>query len=137
MKKQQRHKSKKKRGSRSTKKRSTVSKANKALEGGSSEVKAPEKGPSEKTGLREPVVKPAPKKAPEKKKETEGLFVGYIRKAFQFLREANTEIRKVKWPQKKALLTSTAVVIILVLLVAVYLGLVDLGLIKILKVIAR
>lgn len=134
--KKQKHKSKKKKSSRSTKKRTTVSKANKALEGGSSKVEAPEKGPSEKTGLREPVVRPVPKKAPEKKKEAESSVVGYIRKAFQFLREANTEIRKVKWPQKKELLTSTAVVIILVLLVAVYLGLVDLGLIKILKVVA-
>ena len=51
----------------------------------------------------------------------------------QFLRDAKTELKKVKWPTKKELLASTAMVIILVLIVALYLGLVDFGLINIIN----
>ena len=54
-------------------------------------------------------------------------------KTSQFLREAKTELKKVKWPTRKELLASTAVVIILTLLIAAFLGLVDFGLIKIIK----
>ena len=45
------------------------------------------------------------------------------------------ELKKVKWPTRKELLASTAVVIVLTLFVAFYLGLVDFGLIKIIKAI--
>ena len=51
----------------------------------------------------------------------------------QFLREAKMELKKVKWPTRKELLASTAVVIVLTLLVAFFLGLVDFGLIKIIR----
>ena len=51
----------------------------------------------------------------------------------QFLTEAKVELRKVTWPTRKELLSTTAVVIILVLLVAFFLGVVDLGLVKIIK----
>jgi preprotein translocase subunit SecE len=73
------------------------------------------------------------------KKETEKKVTGdrsikkYIGKASQFFREARMELRKVKWPTRKELLASTAVVIVLTLIVALFLGLVDFGLIKILK----
>ena len=50
-----------------------------------------------------------------------------------FLRQAKVELKKVKWPTRKELIASTVVVIVLTLLVSLYLGLVDLGLIKILK----
>lgn len=43
------------------------------------------------------------------------------------------ELKKVKWPTRKELLASTAVVIVLTLIVALFLGLVDFGLIKIIK----
>jgi preprotein translocase subunit SecE len=51
----------------------------------------------------------------------------------QFLREAKTELKKVKWPTRKELLASTTMVIILVLVIALYLGLVDIGLINIIN----
>ena len=51
----------------------------------------------------------------------------------QFLRDARTELRKVKWPTKKELIASTIMVIVLVLFVALYLGLVDIGLTNIIK----
>ena len=50
-----------------------------------------------------------------------------------FLRQAKVELKKVKWPTRKELIASTVVVIVLTLLVSLYLGLVDLGLIKIIK----
>lgn len=53
--------------------------------------------------------------------------------ATKFIRESRTELKKVKWPTKKELLASTAVVIVLVLIVSLYLGIVDFGLIKIIK----
>ena len=43
------------------------------------------------------------------------------------------ELKKVKWPTRKELLASTVVVIVLTLFVALYLGLIDFGLIKIIK----
>jgi len=49
------------------------------------------------------------------------------------LRESKIELKKVKWPTRKELLASTAVVIVLVLVVALFLGLIDFGLIKIIK----
>jgi preprotein translocase subunit SecE len=51
----------------------------------------------------------------------------------QFLADARGELKKVTWPTKKELLSATAVVIVLVLLIAFYLGIVDLGLVKIIK----
>jgi preprotein translocase subunit SecE len=51
----------------------------------------------------------------------------------QFLSDAKGELKKVTWPTRKELLSATAVVIALVLLIAFYLGIVDLGLVKIIK----
>jgi len=49
------------------------------------------------------------------------------------LRQAKVELKKVKWPTRKELIASTVVVIVLTILISFYLGLVDLGLIKIIK----
>ncbi|HIC91110.1 MAG TPA: preprotein translocase subunit SecE [Syntrophaceae bacterium] len=54
----------------------------------------------------------------------------FLNKARQFLREVRTELKKVNWPSRKETIASTSVVIILVLLVAIFLGLIDLGLSK-------
>jgi len=51
----------------------------------------------------------------------------------QFLFDAKVELKKVTWPTKKELLSTTAVVIVLVILIALFLGIVDLGLVKIIK----
>ncbi len=73
------------------------------------------------------------KKEPEKKGEEKGSVGKYIQVAVQFLRESRMELKKVKWPSRKELLASTAVVIALVIIVSFFLGLIDLGLIKIIK----
>ncbi|MDD5205192.1 MAG: preprotein translocase subunit SecE, partial [Desulfobacterales bacterium] len=62
-----------------------------------------------------------------------GSVLKYITVAGQFLRESRTELKKVKWPTRKELLASTAAVIVLVLVVSLYLGLIDFGLIKIIR----
>jgi preprotein translocase subunit SecE len=49
------------------------------------------------------------------------------------LADAKVELKKVTWPTRKELLSITGVVIILVLLIAFYLGIVDLGLVKMIK----
>ena len=86
---------------------------------------------------KQPVVeKPsrAIQKTPKKTREAKvGSVTKIANKVGQFLREAKMELKKVKWPTRKELLASTAVVIVLTLLVAFYLGLVDFGLIKIIR----
>lgn len=49
-------------------------------------------------------------------------------RAVQFLREVKIELKKVTWPTRKQTLGSTAVVIVLVMIISVFLGLVDLSL---------
>ncbi len=56
-------------------------------------------------------------------------FLSLIR----FLKEAKIELKKVTWPSKRDTLGSTYVVIIVVFLIAIFLGLVDFGLSRILK----
>lgn len=51
----------------------------------------------------------------------------------QFLREVKTELKKVTWPSRKQTVTSTSVVLILVIIVAVFLGLVDMVLVRLVR----
>jgi len=46
----------------------------------------------------------------------------------QFLREVRTELKKVTWPSRKDALSGTAVVLIAVFIIAMFLGIVDWGL---------
>lgn len=97
----------------------------------SSEAESGSSG-EEKERKKRPV-QPVSKKEPDKKRGDRGSLVKYVHVAGQFLREAKMELKKVKWPTRKELLASTATVIFLVLIVALYLGLIDFGLIKIIK----
>jgi preprotein translocase subunit SecE len=54
-----------------------------------------------------------------------------IAKAIQFLSEVKGEVKKVTWPSKKEALGGTAVVLLVVFFMALFLGLVDLLLSKI------
>ena len=51
-----------------------------------------------------------------------------ISKTVQFLREVKMELKKVTWPSRKQTLGSTLVVLILVTIIAFFLGAVDIGL---------
>ncbi|MFN3480582.1 MAG: preprotein translocase subunit SecE [Thermodesulfovibrionales bacterium] len=55
----------------------------------------------------------------------------------EFLREVKVEIKKVVYPTKEELIGSTWVVIITVIVISVFLGIVDLGLSKIVSIALR
>ena len=56
-----------------------------------------------------------------------------IQKVTQFLKEAKVELKKVVWPSPKQTMASTAVVIIIVFIVSIYLGIIDFVLAKLVK----
>jgi preprotein translocase subunit SecE len=95
--------------------------------------------PKEKTGseagLQRVELQATPTKKDISRKAEARVFAlkKYFLIARQFLAEARIELKKVTWPTRKELLSTTAVVILLVLLVSFFLGIVDLGLVKIIK----
>jgi len=60
-----------------------------------------------------------------------------INKAVKFLKEAINELKRVSWPGKREVVGSTIVVIILVGIVAVFVGFVDFLLSKVLALFLR
>lgn len=54
-------------------------------------------------------------------------------KVKNFLKEAKVELKKVTWPTPKQTLASTSVVIIVVVIVSIFLGIVDFGISKIIR----
>ena len=56
-------------------------------------------------------------------------------KIAQFLQEVKAELRKVTWPSWKATVGSTSVVLVVVVIMSLYLGIVDFGLSKVIKLI--
>jgi len=58
-----------------------------------------------------------------------------ISKVRRFLREAKVELKKVTWPTPKEALASTSVVIVVVIILSLFLGVVDLGLTKIIRLV--
>ncbi len=75
---------------------------------------------------------PVRKKAEKSPKKT-----GILSKIDRFFKEAKTEIVKVKWPSQKELIVATIAVIIISLGFAFFLGVVDIGIIKLLKIIIQ
>jgi len=84
-------------------------------------------------------LRPTPLKKDVYKKEEDIVSAPrrYFIVARQFLVDAKVELKKVTWPTKKELLSTTAVVLVLVFLIAFFLGIVDLGLVKIIKNVVR
>jgi preprotein translocase subunit SecE len=64
-----------------------------------------------------------------------GAPVGAVQKVSGFLQEFKTEMRKVTWPGRKDTAGSTAVVIVVVLIIVAFLGVVDVGIGKIVQAI--
>ncbi len=56
-----------------------------------------------------------------------------ISKAIQFLSEVKVEVKKVTWPSRREAMGGTMVVLVTVFLMALFLGLVDLLLSKIIQ----
>lgn len=61
----------------------------------------------------------------------------FIQSAIQFLREVKIELKKVTWPSRKQTIGSTAVVIALVLIISLFLGIVDIGLSNLIRVVLQ
>jgi preprotein translocase subunit SecE len=58
-----------------------------------------------------------------------------IERARQFLAGSKVELKKVTWPTPKQTFASTSIVIIVVIIVSIFLGIVDFGLTKIVKLV--
>ena len=56
-------------------------------------------------------------------------------KIIRFLKEAKIELKKVTWPTPRQALASTSVVIIVVIIVSIYLGIVDFGVAKVIRLV--
>jgi len=56
-------------------------------------------------------------------------------KAKQFLKDVKVELKKVTWPTYKGALASTSVVIVVVIIVSLFLGMVDMGLTRLIRLI--
>ncbi|MGD8992050.1 MAG: preprotein translocase subunit SecE [Desulfobacterales bacterium] len=61
----------------------------------------------------------------------------FFQAAIQFLREVKIELKKVTWPSRKQTIGSTAVVIVLVLIISMFLGFVDIGLSNLIRVVLQ
>ena len=56
-----------------------------------------------------------------------------LQKIIRFLSEAKAELKRVTWPTPKQTLASTAVVIVIVFIIAIFLGIIDFVLAKLVK----
>lgn len=68
---------------------------------------------------------------------TEKESNNYYQRALQFLREVKIELKKVTWPSRKQTVGSTVVVIILVMIISLFLGVVDIGLSSLVRVVLQ
>ncbi len=57
----------------------------------------------------------------------------FVDKATQFVSQAKAELKKVTWPTRQQTLASTGVVMVIVAITAVYLGIIDFILAKLVK----
>lgn len=58
-----------------------------------------------------------------------------VEKTGLFLAEAKAELKKVTWPAPKQALASTSVVIVLIIIISIFLGLIDFGLAKLVRLV--
>lgn len=58
-------------------------------------------------------------------------------KVFQFFKESRAELKKVDWPSKEDVFSSIKVVILSTIIVAVILGLLDLGFTQLFRLIVK
>jgi len=119
---------KKKKGTtkKTTKKRSQSKSPTKTVQ---QKEAARQEAPERKSSSQPSIKKETPKKADD----NEFILKRYVNKAIQFLSDAKVELKKVTWPTRKELLSTTGIVIVLVLIIAFFLGIVDFGLVKIIK----
>jgi preprotein translocase subunit SecE len=61
----------------------------------------------------------------------------FLTATLQFLREVKVELKKVTWPSRKQTIGSTAVVLALVMLISLFLGVVDVGLSNLIRIVLQ
>jgi len=71
------------------------------------------------------------------KSVSSGKVKGIIDQSIQFLREVKVELKKVAWPSRKQTIGSTAVVLILVFIISAFLGIVDMGLSSLVRLVLQ
>jgi len=127
------------------KKTAVKKKSNKTGVDASLNVQAPGNGTSGEgaisSGATKEVVK---KKQPVRKKTASAAKAptiksqkNYLNQGLQFLREVKVELKKVTWPTRKQTIGSTAVVILLVMIISMFLGAVDIGLSSLIRIILQ
>jgi preprotein translocase subunit SecE len=107
---------------------------------------APENGQSKpeasgqvSTGGQSAVIKGLPQKKPiigTAKAAPKGEK-NFIDKSVQFLKEVKIELKKVTWPDRKHTAGSTVVVILVVTIISMILGLMDIGLSSLVKIVLQ
>jgi preprotein translocase subunit SecE len=65
------------------------------------------------------------------------VSVGFLTRAQEFVREVMIEFRKVTWPSRQELVNSTVVVIVVTVVLAFFLGGVDIALARVVERILR
>ena len=78
--------------------------------------------------------KPAKKRKAVAKPSVKERTSSTIDTITQFLREVRIELSKVTWPTRKDTIASTSVVLVIVILIAAFLGIVDLGLSRLMRI---
>ena len=56
-----------------------------------------------------------------------------FKKASQFLKEVKVELKKVVWPSRKETMGTTAVVLVVIMIIAFFLSIVDIGLSRLIR----
>ena len=64
-------------------------------------------------------------------------MAGVLKRSTQFFRDVFSELKKVKWPTRRELVSYTAMVLITVVILAIFFGLIDMGVSKILDLITH
>ena len=79
----------------------------------------------------------APRKAAPATRSEPGKIRGYWEKSVQFLREVRVELKKVTWPSRQQTMGSTVVVLILVMIISFFLGMADIALSGLIRVVLQ
>ena len=89
------------------------------------------------SSVKKKTATPARRGSGSPKSEPSGKIKGVVDQSVQFLREVKVELKKVAWPSRKQTLGSTAVVLILVFIISAFLGVVDMGLSSLVRLVLQ
>lgn len=102
--------------------------------GGSGDGSGPVSGEAAKEKKQKRAIS-AKKASPSGQSFVLRLVDRYFGKWIQFLREVKIELGKVTWPSRKQTIGSTVVVLVFVFIIAMFLGMVDIGLSSLVRLI--